>query len=69
MEQSGFEPSTSTSPFHRKIAREFGGLFCLMIKAAELERESSPCIRLDIGDRSTSDGPRIIATDSIRGFS
>ena len=28
MERSGFEPSAPTSPFHRKIAREFGGLFC-----------------------------------------
>ena len=27
-EQKGFEPSTPTSSFHRKIAREFGGLFC-----------------------------------------
>jgi hypothetical protein len=27
VEQSGFEPSTPTSPFHRKIARGFGDEF------------------------------------------
>ena len=32
MEQSGFEPSAPTSPFHRKIVREFGEEFALRLK-------------------------------------
>jgi len=32
VEQKGFEPSTPTSPFHRKIVREFGEEFALRLK-------------------------------------
>jgi hypothetical protein len=32
VEQSGFEPSAPTSPFHRKIVREFGEEFALRLK-------------------------------------